>query len=324
MRGWAGRASALVVAALAIRLIQCASSSDPDDPGIGVPPRVDKPEGGDADTSDVQTIVTDSGVPACDPSKPFGAPVRLAELDAGMQAATPRLSHDELTLYFTTQGQGTDLAKAVRSAPSGAFGQPSIMAESTTSNENDPSVSVDHLRLFFQSTRNGTSDIFTARRANVTAPFGPVSPVNAVNTDAGESHAYFRQATGELWFVRDEGATGYDIFVAKENATGFDPPKKVTELSSIANDWQPQISEDGLTVVFASDRDGGKGGFDLWIAKRSNATAPFGAPTALSELNTNAVEFAGWLSADGCRIWFSSNRADAGGSSSIYYAQRPR
>ena len=112
--------------------------------------------------------------------------------------------------------------------------------------------------------------------------------------------------------------------IAKENATGFDPPKKVTELSSTANDWQPQISGDGLTVVFASDRDGGKGGFDLWMAKRANATAPFSTPTALGELNTNAADFAGWLSADGCRIWFSSNRVDAGGNSSLYYAERPR
>lgn len=324
MRGWARRAPALVVCALALRLVQCASEAGPDDPNVGLPPRVDREGGADADFSDVQTIVNDTGVPSCDPSKPFGAPGRLAEIDAGIQAATPRLSHDELTLYFTTQGNGTDLAKITRMTPMGAFGQPSILAESTAANENDPSVSVDHLRLFFQSTRNGSSDIFTARRASTTVPFGPVSPIGPVNTDAGESHAYYRQATGELWFVRDEGVTGYDIFVSKENGATFDPPKKVTELNSGDQDWQPQISEDGLTVVFASNRDGGKGGFDLWTAKRATATAPFSTPTPISELNTDAVEFAGWMSADGCRIWFSSTRADAGGNSQLYYAQRPR
>lgn len=323
MRGWARRAPLLLVGALGLRLVQCATDGAADDPNIGVPPRIDAPDAGDADTTDVHTNVGDAG--PCDPKKPFGAPVRLAELDASAQAATPRLSHDELTIYFTTQGTSTDLAKVERTAPAGPFGPMTILPESTASDENDPMVSVDNLRLFFQSTRNGSSDIFTARRTTPSGAFGGVSPVVAVNTDAGESHAYYRQSAGELWFVRDEGpTTGYDIFVAKENDTGFAPPAKVSELNSPNNDFQPQISEDGLTVVFASDRAGGQGSVDLWIAKRATPTAPFSTPTNLTELNSPAVEYAGWLSADGCRIWFSSNRPDASAISSIYYAERPR
>ncbi len=315
-----------MTAALALRAAQCSSEGGGDDPSINVPPRKDGVDAGDVEDASVEATI-DANVPdtgPCDPKKPFGAPTRLPEFDAGAHQATPRLSHDELTIYFTTSGQGSELAKAARGSPTAPFGAPSIMAESSPSNDNDPSVSFDHLMLFFHSNRGGNPDLYMAKRNKTIDPWGTPTAIAPLATDAGEAHAYFRQAAGELWFVRDEGATAYDIFVAKQNGASFGPAQKVNELSSPVNDWQPQITEDGLTLVFASDRPGGKGKFDLWIARRTSTTLPFATPTPIDELNSIEDDYTGWLSDDGCRIWFSTDRNTAGANSQIFYAERPR
>ena len=261
-------------------------------------------------------------------SKPFGTPFPVAELSATVTRSTPRLSADELAIYFTTNNAdaGADLSMATRSGASAAFGPESILPQSGPSNDNDPSVSADELALYFHSSRNGTADIFVATRASKSMPFGAAATVTPLDQPTtNENHAYYRSAADELWFVsdRDGGAGSFDIYVTTKGPSGFAAPKRVAELSSSAQDWQPQPSEDGLTILFASDRDGGAGKMDLWIARRADAAAPFDAPRPLTELNSPNVEQAGWLSADGCRIWFSSGRGSADVRQQIFHAERP-
>ena len=64
------------------------------------------------------------------------------------------------------------------------------------------------------------------------------------------------------------------------------------DLNSAANDGCPIQSPDGLSLYFASNRPGGKGGLDIWVARRSSTTAPFGAPENLGEpVNSAADDF---------------------------------
>jgi Tol biopolymer transport system component len=328
MGRWGWLAAACVGAALALLVVHCGGGdSASDDPDLLLPDR-GEPDAAlsDAGASDGSAFDARLG---CDLSKPFGTPFPLAELPPTFARSTPRLSPDELAIYFTSNGAdaGSDLSVAVRSSPSAAFGSEAILPQSTMSNENDPSVSADQLSLFFHSNRSGSSDIFVATRTSTSTPFGvavPVAPPDQPTTN--ENHAYFRSAGSELWFIsdRDGGAGGFDIYVAKRSGTAFAAPTRVAELSSPAQDWQPQPSEDGLTILFASDRDGGAGKMDLWIARRADAAAPFGMPTPLTELNSPNVDQAGWLSADGCRIWFSSGRGNGDTRQQIFHAERPQ
>jgi hypothetical protein len=145
---------------LALLLLQCGGGDAPsagDD--IALPPRVDgggSDDGSataDAPPSDASTFAPDAPRPRCDLTKPFGAPVRLADFDAKSARATPRLTPDELAIYFTTNGAdaGSDLSMATRASTAAPFAGETILAQSTPSNDNDPMVSADQLSLWFHS-----------------------------------------------------------------------------------------------------------------------------------------------------------------------------
>jgi Tol biopolymer transport system component len=93
----------------------------------------------------------------------------------------------------------------------------------------------------------------------------------------------------------------------------------LTALSTDVEDQVPMLSADKLTVYLSSNRPGGKGGFDIWTAHRSTTADGFPAPTPVSELNSSAADYVGWLSPDNCRIYFSSN---VSGTFDVYVASR--
>ena len=64
----------------------------------------------------------------------------------------------------------------------------------------------------------------------------------------------------------------------------------ITELNTADADQAPHVSQDGLTIAFASSRAGGAGHVDLYMATRENLSDPFGAPVNLSTVNTSALE----------------------------------
>jgi hypothetical protein len=328
MRRWAGLAAG---AAVALLFVQCGGdSAAADEDAIPLPDRGDLVDSGRVDASPAPSLDGPvDATPACDGAKPFSAPVALSEFNAPAHRSTPRLSADELTIYFTSAGNGTaaDLSIATRASKTALFDAETVLPQSSISTDNDPSVSANHLSLWFHSARNGSPDIFLATRMSTAVPFGAAAPLGAVNLPTSqEAHAYVRAGGDELWFVSDRpgGPGGFDIFVSVRAGSVFGAPQRNAELSSAAQDFQPQPSEDGLTVVFASDRPGGLGKTDLWIARRATTSALFGPPVPISELNSVNSESSGWLSADGCRIWFGSGRATNDTHQQLFFAERPR
>ena len=86
----------------------------------------------------------------------------------------------------------------------------------------------------------------------------------------------------------------------------------------------PHVTPDGLTVLFASDRAGGRGQRDLWIASRASHAAFWGTPVHLSgPVNTAAIEDDPFLSADGLELYFDSNRPGGSGGRDLWIATRP-
>lgn len=82
----------------------------------------------------------------------------------------------------------------------------------------------------------------------------------------------------------------------------------------------PFLSRDGLSLYFHSQRAGGAGDRDLYVATRANAGAGFNSVSALANLESPQRDHAAWLSADELTIYFSSSRGS--GSDDFWRAAR--
>jgi hypothetical protein len=82
------------------------------------------------------------------------------------------------------------------------------------------------------------------------------------------------------------------------------------------------LNSTGLELYFSSTRDGDHADSDLYVARRPSLTATFGEPEALTDLNDpegRSEERMPWLSADGRRLYFVSDRT---GQYTLYLATK--
>lgn len=96
-----------------------------------------------------------------------------------------------------------------------------------------------------------------------------------------------------------------------------------TTINTGANEQGPQLSNDGLSLFFGSDRAGGFGAFDLWVARRTCRDCPWQAPENLgSVINTAASETGPGLSVDGHLLFYTGVRAGAPGGQDLFMSRR--
>lgn len=62
------------------------------------------------------------------------------------------------------------------------------------------------------------------------------------------------------------------------------------DLNTPAQDGCPIQSPDGLSLYLASNRPGGRGGLDIWMATRGSTSAPWGTPQNLGEPVNSAAD----------------------------------
>lgn len=125
---------------------------------------------------------------------------------------------------------------------------------------------------------------------------------------------------GTLLFFSSNGYNGnMDIFVSRVRADGsFAPATRVDELSTGSDDRMPNVSKDGLEVVFSSSRPGGFGSQDVYTASRSGTDQPWSAPVNVgANVNTAGSETRASLSGDSTRLHF-------GRDGEIYVSSRAR
>lgn len=277
---------------------------------------------------EVADLAIDSIAGVCNGHTPFGTPARVDELSApGSSNDDPSLTADMLEIYFDTNRSGShDVWRATRDSVDEPWGEPEELAElNSRANESTPEVSADGLSLWFGSDRMTASvmDIWVAERSSREEPWSaPVLVAGAeVNTTADERGASAAEAGTALFFQSDrEGAAlGMELYLAARNAVG-DPWERVVrlvELSSPAAELSPFATEDARVIYFASDRSGV---MDLYVATRNASDEAFGAPVALSSINSGSLDEDPWVSPDGKVIYFASRRE--GGAVQIYRAER--
>jgi hypothetical protein len=110
---------------------------------------------------------------------------------------------------------------------------------------------------------------------------------------------------------RDDTVGGCDIYALIERQT-YTLVNLGKEINSPAWDGQPFVTADGVHLYFASDRIGGLGGTDIWIADRLPSGA-WGTPrNAGPAVNTAGDELSPFVDAATGRLYFAANNLGTG------------
>lgn len=101
-------------------------------------------------------------------------------------------------------------------------------------------------------------------------------------------------------------------------------PVNLAEINTEAAEQRPALSKDGLSLYFHSNRAGGLGRNDLWLARRECLDCPWSPPVNLGAVLNSAAanEASPALSRDQHWLFFNSNRADGHGANDLYVSHR--
>jgi len=251
------------------------------------------------------------------------------------------MSRDGLSLYFASTRPaaygsfgGEDIWVSQRSSADAPWGLPMNLGQAinTASLERSPALSRDGHYLFFASDRAGGFgglDIWVSWRPNQHDDFGWEAPVNlgeganSAFTDAGPNFFENDDAAVPHLYMASNRAGTLEIFVSELVAGVFQPPVPVSELNTPQLDLTPGIRFDGLEIFISSNRPGGAGSQDLWVASRQSVDEPWSAPVNLGiPVNSGSAENFPTISADRRTLLFNSNRAGGAGDSDLYMSTR--
>jgi len=136
------------------------------------------------------------------------------------------------------------------------------------------------------------------------------TPMNIITPDLqsdGDQYVSCLSATGNMLILTKNDDFNSDLYTSVYDGVRWAP---VTKMKKDINTkyWESHgyISEDGKTLVFASDRPGGFGGLDLYIS-RLDANGNWGTPVNMGpDINTALNEDRPFLINNGTTIFFTS------------------
>jgi Tol biopolymer transport system component len=264
----------------------------------------------------------------------LGPPVNSEFNESG-----PAISADGLTFLFQSNrpgGQGDkDIWICTRTSLEDPFGEPVNLGPLVNSEWSDgsPYLSPDGLTLLFSSSRpDGHDDgLWMCSRPSLSEPFGEPIDLGPDVNDGFTASMPTLSANGLtlLFAGRLEGSQQPHDLLECTRATKSESFGRPVNLGSVVNspsgDYHPNLSVDGLTLLFYSNRPGGQGGKDIWICTRTSLEDPFGEPVNLGPgVNSGSHDRGPYLSPDGRILLFSSNRPDGQGGEDLWMAQIER
>ena len=214
------------------------------------------------------------------------------------------------------------------------FGTPTNLGSSVNTSSRDglACTSSDGLSLFFASMRSGGYggwDLWIASRATKEDPWGkPVNLGPVVNSSAWETGPDLSDDGLTLFLQSDRpgGQGSQDLWVTTRTSITdpWVPPVNLgSPVNSSGDEVGPSSLASGSTLFFSSNRSGGYGGDDLYVATRPTLSDAWDTPVNLGPtVNTVSTDRAPSISADGRMLFFHSNRPGGQGSYDLYVTMR--
>jgi hypothetical protein len=266
----------------------------------------------------------------CNPTAAFGKPTALISLNTSADDEHADLSPDEGTIYFSsTRPGGTggfDIYQATRSSPSDPFGNVlPVPGINTTGDERTPRMAGNGLSMYAMIATSSFPGlhIALATRPNVTVAFSAMRTVANINNATNSADPFLLPGGNAMYLASDlAGNLGLYRSVKVSGAFAIPTPVPGVNLDTPAVENNPVVTPDELTLFFGSTRPGGTGDYDIYEARRAHVADGFGAPVALTALNTAGAEVPNWISPDGCNLYFT--RAEPNVGYQLYMASRGR
>lgn len=211
----------------------------------------------------------------------------------------PVLTKDESRLLFTSKRPGTT---GGRKDENGYFYEDIYQSKNLTSHKWSESGKYDSA---YVAPKFGPFRFFFARAENV----------SEINTNDHDGSIAISPSGNDLFIFRYG-----DIWKAGWSGTRWEKPKKLHEEVDARSSVEPSMcfSPDESTLYFVSDRKGGFGGKDLWLA-RKNADGSWGAPENMGpRINSALDEDAPFITKDGKQLFFSSQGHNSMGGFDVF------
>ena len=136
----------------------------------------------------------------------------------------------------------------------------------------------------------------------------PASP--SPNSPGAQLEAAFSPDGTRMIIVRAEEPDGNaDLYVSNWNGRTWSRPVPFAALNTPGNERGPAFSRDGRHLYFSSDRPGGSGGYDLYVASRGKKG--WQVQSLGPGVNSAEDENGPAVSSDDNKLYFSSNREGA-------------
>lgn len=258
-----------------------------------------------------------AGAPLVDAWDVASAP--LLEQEENLLLASPSLTSAG-ELFFSKQGRGSTGTGEPKPTTvwhalpaSGGFGepQPVLLGDLDEVDVASPAVSWSGDELWLGMNVDGNTDVFRSRLRDGAW----TSPELVAELSSGFDDAPRPPELGGLLMALSSkrhggGGFQYQVYLSERASPELPWSEPSQALVEAVNSGSFQsadgfLAEGGLALYFSSTRSGNS---DLYVSRRASLKEPFGAPQALDDFNTAAEERMPWLSPEGARLYFVSNR----------------
>ena len=185
-----------------------------------------------------------------------------------------------------------------------------------------PSLSVDGQRMIFTRRVNKRQEDFYQSDRLPDGSWSTASPLTGVNTPMNEGAQTITADGNYLIFTgcgRGDGIGSCDLYFSERIGDRWSEAQNLgPAVNTRASESQPSLSQDGTLLFFASNRDGGLGGDDIYVSGRQ-PDGRWSRPMNLGKtVNTSGNDRYPFWAADNKTLYFTSTGRKGMGGADLF------
>ena len=186
------------------------------------------------------------------PSDPWGSPQPVPGVNTTLNEESPRLTPDDLTLYF---GRSGDIYKITRTMVGGTWSAPQAVPEGDTPMVYEKWMAVCDNGYFMISRANGANgqDLYVGQLGN-----GPGTLATELNSTSSETSSFLSKDCLTTYFASSRGGQTQLYTATRTDVNSpFTTPALYDVFGTATDNEDLWVSNDQHTAFFASIRGGG-------------------------------------------------------------------